>query len=65
MLPILTPEQVARQVLDAIEKGTQFKVHPPIVRLVQILQAFPVPFMDAIVEFFGVADTMDDFTGRK
>ncbi|MCI6585157.1 MAG: SDR family oxidoreductase [Mobiluncus porci] len=65
VLPILTPEQVARQVLDAIEKGTQFKVHPPIVRLVQILQAFPVPFMDAIVEFFGVADTMDDFTGRK
>lgn len=64
VLPILTPEKVATQVLDAIDKGTQFKVHPPIVRLVQILQAFPVPFMDAMVEFFGVADTMNEFTGR-
>ncbi|MDY6076535.1 SDR family oxidoreductase [Mobiluncus sp.] len=64
VLPILTPEKVAAQVLDAIDKGTQFKVHPPIVRLVQVLQAFPVPFMDAMVEFFGVADTMNEFTGR-
>lgn len=64
VLPILTPEKVAVQVMDAIDRGTQFKVHPPIVRLVQILQAFPVPFMDAIVDFFGVANTMDDFTGR-
>lgn len=64
VLPILTPEKVAVQVLDAIDKGTQFKVHPPIVRLVQILQAFPVPFMDAIVEFFGVADTMNNFIGH-
>lgn len=64
VLPILTPEKVATQVLDAIDKGTQFKVHPPIVRVVQILQAFPVPFMDAMVEFFGVADTMNEFTGR-
>jgi len=64
VLPILTPEKVATQVLDAIDKGTQFKVHPPIVRVVQILQAFPVPFMDAMVEFFGVADTMNEFKGR-
>lgn len=64
VLPILTPEKVATQVLDAIDRGTQFKVHPPIVRLVQILQAFPVPFMDAMVELFGVADTMNEFRGR-
>ena len=64
VLPILTPEKVATQVLDAIDKGTQFKVHPPIVRVVQILQAFPVPFMDAMVEVFGVADTMNEFKGR-
>lgn len=64
LLPILTPEKVATQVLDAIDRGTQFKVHPPIVRLVQILQAFPVPFMDTLVDFFGVADTMNKFVGR-
>lgn len=64
LLPILKPQECADQVLDGIERGTQFKVHPPIVRLVQILQALPVPFMDAMVDFFGVLDTMNDFRGR-
>lgn len=65
LLPILQPPQVAEQVLDAIERGTQMKVHPPLVRLVQLIQAFPVPFVDRITDFFGVNSTMDDFTGRK
>lgn len=64
VLPIARPEQVAKQVLDAIDRGTQFKVNPPIVRLVQLAQALPVPVMDAIMEFFGVLDTMNKFVGR-
>ncbi|MCU9996728.1 SDR family oxidoreductase [Mobiluncus mulieris] len=64
VLPIARPQQIACQVLDAIDRGTQFKVNPPIVRLVQLAQALPVPIMDPIVEFFGVLDTMNEFIGR-
>lgn len=65
LLPILKPQDCADQVLDAIAKGTQMKVNPPIVRLVQIMHAFPVPIVDAALEFFGIHKTMEDFTGRQ
>lgn len=64
LLPILRPEQAAEQVLDAIEAGTQMKVNPPIVRLVQLLQPLPVPLVDRVLDFFGINSTMDAFTGR-
>ncbi|MCI5826524.1 MAG: SDR family oxidoreductase [Arcanobacterium sp.] len=64
LLPILRPEQAAEQVLDAIEAGTQMKVNPPIVRLVQLLQPFPVPFVDRVLDIFGINSTMNDFVGR-
>ncbi|MBM7824761.1 all-trans-retinol dehydrogenase (NAD+) [Arcanobacterium pluranimalium] len=65
LLPILKPEKVAKQVLDAIEAGTQMKVAPPIVRLVQLMQPFPVPFVDEVLQFFGINSTMDEFKGKK
>lgn len=64
LLPILTPEKVAKQIVDAIEAGTQMKVAPPIVRLVQAIKPLPVPFVDAVLDIFGVNSTMDHFTGR-
>ncbi len=65
LLPILTPEACAKQVLDGIEAGTQMKVNPPIVRLVQMLHPFPVPMVDFFLELFGINETMDDFKGRQ
>lgn len=64
LLPILKPEAVARDVVDAIEKGTQMKVKPGFVRVAQLIKPAPVPLLDAALDFFGINSTMDDFTGR-
>ncbi|MFY9263174.1 MAG: SDR family oxidoreductase [Actinomycetaceae bacterium] len=64
LLPILRPEKVAKQIIDAIEAGTQMKVAPPIVRLVQLIKPLPVPLIDTMLDIFGINSTMDDFTGR-
>lgn len=65
LLPILTPAKVARQVIDAIEAGMQMKVAPPIVRLVQLIKPLPVPFVDTVLDVFGINSTMDEFKGRS
>ncbi|WP_124054247.1 SDR family oxidoreductase [Arcanobacterium ihumii] len=65
LLPILSPQKIAKQILDAIEAGIQMKVAPPIVRLVQLMQPFPVPFVDEVLQFFGINSTMDEFKGKK
>lgn len=64
LLPILTPEKVAIQIIDAIERGTQMKVAPPFVKLAQTTKGLPIPVGDAILDFFGINSTMDGFVGR-
>ncbi|WP_394262335.1 SDR family oxidoreductase [Trueperella sp.] len=65
ILPILTPQTAARHILDALEAGHQMKVDPPFVRAAQLAQVLPVPVVDALMDVFGINQTMDDFTGRR
>ncbi|MDO5494898.1 MAG: SDR family NAD(P)-dependent oxidoreductase, partial [bacterium] len=65
LLPVLQPERVAEQVLDAIESGKQRLVLPPFAQSVLFMKGLPVAAMDAVAELFGVNATMDHFTGRK
>lgn len=64
LLPILQEREVARQVISAVERGAQRLILPPFARLVPALRVLPVVAMDALTDFFGVNETMDDFTGR-
>jgi len=65
LLPILKQDYVAKRILGAILKGKKRLVLPLFVYLVWVLRLFPVGFLDVMADFFGISNTMDDFTGRK
>lgn len=64
LLPILREGDVARAVLDGVERGREQIVLPPLVRLLPAFRLLPVPAFDAVLDVFGINHTMDDFTGR-
>lgn len=64
LLPILKEADVARQVLDGIERGREQIVLPPVVRLLPAARLLPVPAFDRVLDVLGINRTMDRFTGR-
>ncbi|HRA76410.1 MAG TPA: SDR family oxidoreductase [Propionicimonas sp.] len=64
LLPILKEEDVARQVLDAVDAGREQLVLPPLARVLPLLRVLPVPLFDRLVDLFGINHTMDHFVGR-
>lgn len=65
LLPILDEAEVARKVLEGIEKGRKEVMMPPLVRLLPVLRALPVAAFDWMSDAFGVNSSMDHFTGRE
>lgn len=65
LLPIMTPEYVARRVLDAIESGREQLIMPRFARLTPIMRVLPPAGFDAAMNFFGINNTMDEFVGRE
>jgi all-trans-retinol dehydrogenase (NAD+) len=65
LLPILKQDYAAGRILRAIVKGRKRLVMPPFVYSVWLLRLFPVGFMDAVAELFGISASMDHFTGRE
>ena len=65
LLPILQERDVARRVLDAIESGRQQLILPPFARLTPLLRVLPPIAFDAVTDFLGINQTMDEFTGRS
>ncbi len=64
LLPILHEGDVARTVLDGVERGRQQIMLPPLVRIMPALRLLPVPAFDAVLDVFGINRGMDAFTGR-
>lgn len=64
LLPILRPEHVAEQVLDAIESGSQQLLLPAAVHALAPLRVLPVRAFDTVMDVLGVNAAMDRFTGR-
>lgn len=64
ILPILQPEYVAEKVLNGIESGRELLILPWFPRLVPALRLLPVRAFDAVVDFFGINQGMDQFVGR-
>lgn len=65
LLPILRPEPVAVRVIDAIERGREQLVMPPLVRVLPAVRALPVRGFDAVLDLFGINRGMDQFTVRR
>ena len=64
LLPILEPEYVADRIVNAIRKNRQRLIMPPFVLAVFLTRLLPPRNFDALVRFFGVSKSMDEFTGR-
>ena len=64
LLPILDPEYVVRRTLRAIEKDRRRLVMPRFVYTGWPSRLLPVGWFDAMMAFFGISHSMDDFRGR-
>lgn len=64
LLPILDPVYVTFRILDAIEKDRSRLIMPRFVVSVLMIKFLPAPLFDAIMGFFGVNRSMDEFKGR-
>lgn len=65
LLPIMEEEDVAEKILRAVERNDARLFLPPIVRTLMLIKFLPTRIADALLNFLGVNQTMDHFTGRK
>jgi all-trans-retinol dehydrogenase (NAD+) len=64
LLPILHEGDVARSILDSIERGREQLVMPPLIRVLPAARMLPVRAFDALLDVMGINRTMEHFTGR-
>lgn len=64
LLPILDPDYVVRRTVRAIEKDRRRLIMPRFVYTGWPSRLLPVGWFDALMAFFGISHSMDDFTGR-
>eukprot|EP00992_Anisonema_acinus_P012256 TRINITY_DN8006_c0_g1_i1.p1 TRINITY_DN8006_c0_g1~~TRINITY_DN8006_c0_g1_i1.p1 ORF type:complete len:299 (-),score=56.45 TRINITY_DN8006_c0_g1_i1:100-996(-) len=64
LLPILEPDYVVDKIVQAVQQRREMVFLPRILRLTALGRFLPVPVNDALLEFLGVSNTMDEFTGR-
>jgi all-trans-retinol dehydrogenase (NAD+) len=65
LLPILEPEYVADRIVKAIRKNRRRLLMPRFVYTALPLRVLPVRWFDALIAFFGVSRSMDEFTGSR
>ncbi|MDR0784897.1 MAG: SDR family oxidoreductase [Treponema sp.] len=63
-LPILKSEYAAEAIVKAVLNNRQRLVMPRFVYSVFFLRLFPTAVLDAMADFFGVNQAMDEFKGR-
>ncbi len=64
LLPILEPEYVARRIVRAIRRNRRRLILPRFAYVAPPLRALPVRWFDALVGFFGISRSMDEFRGQ-
>ncbi len=64
LLPILDPDYVVRRTVRAIEKDRRRLIMPRFVYTGWPSRLLPVGWFDAMMAFFGISHSMDDFRGR-
>jgi all-trans-retinol dehydrogenase (NAD+) len=64
LLPILEPGYVTRRILGAIEGNRARLVMPRFLLVLPLVRLLPPGPFDALLGFFGVNCSMDDFKGR-
>jgi len=64
LLPILKPEYVVRRIMGAIAGNRRRLIMPRFVMTVPVVRVLPPFLFDAVLAFFGVNRSMDEFVGR-
>ena len=64
LLPILKPDYVVRRIMKAIEGNRSRLIMPRFVMTVPVVRVLPPFLFDAVMGFFGVNRSMDEFVGR-
>lgn len=64
LLPILDADDVAERIVRAIEADRRRLVMPRFVLAALLMRALPPRAFDALMAFFGITRSMDEFTGR-
>ncbi|WP_243315669.1 SDR family oxidoreductase [Geothrix paludis] len=64
LLPILKPDYVVRRIVGAIEGNRSRLIMPRFVMTVPVIRVLPPFLFDAVLGFFGVNRSMDEFVGR-
>ncbi|MBT3450285.1 MAG: SDR family oxidoreductase [Bacteroidetes Order II. Incertae sedis bacterium] len=64
LLPIMDQEKVAHRIFHAIRRRKKRLIMPWFVYSAYPLRLLPLTLFDALGSFFGIARTMDDYTGR-
>jgi all-trans-retinol dehydrogenase (NAD+) len=64
LLPILDPDYVVRRTVSAIAKDRRRLIMPRFVYSGWPSRLLPVGWFDALMAFFGISHSMDDFRGR-
>lgn len=64
LLPILDPEYCVDRILRAVRNDKRRLIMPLFVYAVYAARLLPVSVFDAMMRFFGVSKSMDEFTGR-
>jgi len=64
LMPILAPDDAAERIVRAIEADRRRLVMPRFVLAALLVRALPPRAFDALMAFFGITHSMDEFTGR-
>jgi all-trans-retinol dehydrogenase (NAD+) len=64
VLPILDPDYAVDRILAAIRNNKRRLIMPRFVHAVYAARLLPVASFDALMRFFGISKSMDEFTGR-
>ena len=64
LLPILDPDYVVNRIVEAVRRDRRRLIVPRFVYLTWLVRVLPVGVFDAVMEFFGVNKSMDEFRGR-
>lgn len=65
LLPIMSPEKVARRIIKAVQLGQSRVFIPRFVYLALLAKILPVGIFDTLLAFFGINRSMDEFRGRS
>lgn len=65
LLPILKPDALVQRIVKAIRKNRRRVVMPWFLYTGWPMRLLPVPWFDALMDFFGISHSMDQFQGRR